>query len=216
MSISPDDYRDSSNFNTSIYLPLMIGLIGAVIGVIGIVLALRAQSAAEQASVALGSRDQLAAELKTFVQDLEGRVTALTVRVQQQESAGARIPDQVRAAINSLGQRQDQAEMNMNLVGNRLREIGPQIEELDRRTKELAMSRTSGGRSSAASTGGVDATSAGTESSGSGSGGVYTVKAGDALISIAKRHKVSLNDLMQANPGVDPQRLQIGQEIRIP
>ncbi len=112
--------------------------------------------------------------------------------------------------------------MNMNLVGNRLREIGPQLEELDRRTKELVLSRVSGGRgptvapgssSGPESTGSLSTTA---DSAGTGSSEIYTIKAGDNFTNIAKRYKVSLNDLMQANPGVDPQRLQIGQEIRIP
>lgn len=44
----------------------------------------------------------------------------------------------------------------------------------------------------------------------------YTVKSGDKLTTIAKEHGVDLAKLMQANPGVDPTRLKIGQTINIP
>lgn len=44
----------------------------------------------------------------------------------------------------------------------------------------------------------------------------YTVKAGDKLTTIAKTHGVELSKLLQANPNVDPARMQIGQTIKIP
>ncbi len=220
MSVSPDDYRDSSSFNSGIYLPLLIGLVGAVIGAIGIVLALRAQSAAEQASEAFGSRDRLAAELKEVVDDLNARMVTLTARVQQQESTGARVPDQVRAAINTLDQKQQQAENNLNLLASRFREIGTHLEELDRRTTELAATRApvrSTTPSTTAASSSTPAPSSGTEAGGQEDRpSVYQIRSGDNFTNIARRYKVSTNDLIQANPGVDPQRLQIGQEIRIP
>lgn len=47
-------------------------------------------------------------------------------------------------------------------------------------------------------------------------GEVYQVQSGDTLSRIAKSFNISLNDLMEANPTVNPRSLQIGQEIRIP
>lgn len=45
---------------------------------------------------------------------------------------------------------------------------------------------------------------------------VHVVKAGDSFSSIARAYDVSVNALIEANPGVNPRRLQLGQEIRIP
>lgn len=47
-------------------------------------------------------------------------------------------------------------------------------------------------------------------------GNYYTIQAGDSLFAIARRFNVSLDDLLEANPLVDPNRLQIGQIICIP
>lgn len=47
-------------------------------------------------------------------------------------------------------------------------------------------------------------------------GNFYTIRAGDTLFSIARRFNVSLDDLLEANPGIDPERLVIGQVICIP
>lgn len=45
---------------------------------------------------------------------------------------------------------------------------------------------------------------------------IYVVQANDTLTRIAARHGVSLDVLMEANPNVDPVRMQIGQRLRIP
>lgn len=44
----------------------------------------------------------------------------------------------------------------------------------------------------------------------------HTVKAGETPASIAKLYRVSADKLMAANPGLNPRRMQIGQELKIP
>jgi len=44
----------------------------------------------------------------------------------------------------------------------------------------------------------------------------YTIKAGDTFFNIAKTYGISLDALLAANPGVDPNRLFIGQIICVP
>ncbi|MFW5883002.1 MAG: LysM peptidoglycan-binding domain-containing protein [Verrucomicrobiota bacterium] len=44
----------------------------------------------------------------------------------------------------------------------------------------------------------------------------YRVQSGDTLQSIGRRYGVSLGEMLDANPGIDPRRLQIGQEVAIP
>jgi len=51
---------------------------------------------------------------------------------------------------------------------------------------------------------------------GPGSATDYKVVKGDTLGTIATHHKVTLKALVDANPGVDPVKLQIGQPIHIP
>ncbi|MHB8127058.1 MAG: peptidoglycan-binding protein [Desulfitobacteriaceae bacterium] len=45
---------------------------------------------------------------------------------------------------------------------------------------------------------------------------LYTIQAGDTFYKIALRFQISLSSLLAANPGVDPNRLSLGQQIRIP
>jgi len=44
----------------------------------------------------------------------------------------------------------------------------------------------------------------------------YTIAAGDSFSSVAKKFHVTTKALVDANPGVEPTRLQIGQKIHIP
>ncbi|SHJ33943.1 LysM domain-containing protein [Geosporobacter subterraneus DSM 17957] len=47
-------------------------------------------------------------------------------------------------------------------------------------------------------------------------GNYYTIKQGDTLSAIALFFNVSLDDLIEANPAIDPDRLAVGQIICIP
>lgn len=47
-------------------------------------------------------------------------------------------------------------------------------------------------------------------------GNYYSIRPGDTLYSIARFFNVSLDDLIEANPGIDPYRLSVGQIICIP
>jgi murein DD-endopeptidase MepM/ murein hydrolase activator NlpD len=44
---------------------------------------------------------------------------------------------------------------------------------------------------------------------------VYTVRKGDSLWAISQHHNISVEDLERANPGVNPKRLQIGQQLNM-
>ncbi len=47
-------------------------------------------------------------------------------------------------------------------------------------------------------------------------GNYYTIQAGDTFYAIATRYGISVDDLREANPYVDPDRLRVGQMICIP
>lgn len=50
--------------------------------------------------------------------------------------------------------------------------------------------------------------------SASSTSGNYTVKAGETLYSIARKHGLSVSQLTSLNPGLEPSRLSIGQKIQ--
>jgi len=46
--------------------------------------------------------------------------------------------------------------------------------------------------------------------------GTHTVKAGDTLATIARARGIKVDALLQANPGINPARLQVNQKLVIP
>lgn len=49
-----------------------------------------------------------------------------------------------------------------------------------------------------------------------GGSSTYTIKSGDTLADIAERFGVSLEDLLAANPGIDPSLLHTGDSVKLP
>lgn len=49
-----------------------------------------------------------------------------------------------------------------------------------------------------------------------GTGKTYTVRAGDYPAKIAKANNITVNALMKANPGVQPDKLKVGQNLNLP
>jgi len=47
-------------------------------------------------------------------------------------------------------------------------------------------------------------------------GFIYMIKSGDSFYILARRYNIPMEAIMAANPGVDPNNLQIGQSICIP
>ncbi len=49
-----------------------------------------------------------------------------------------------------------------------------------------------------------------------GTAGAYTVQAGDTPLSIAKKHNISVDDLLRANKGLKPSKMKVGDTLTIP
>lgn len=62
----------------------------------------------------------------------------------------------------------------------------------------------------------TDASSGAAEGEATASGSSYTIRAGDTLYAIAQEQSISLAALREANPGVNPRRLRIGQSLMLP
>lgn len=61
------------------------------------------------------------------------------------------------------------------------------------------------------------APAAASEGNATTSGGkTYSIRSGDLLTNVAKRHGTTVEALLKANPGLNPNRLKVGQVIKIP
>lgn len=84
---------------------------------------------------------------------------------------------------------------------------------LDRLENGRGASSGSGAGTQTANRGGQTVPPAATPASAAGK---YVVQKGDYPATIAKKHGISLNEFMKANPGINPNKLQIGQTVNIP
>lgn len=111
---------------------------------------------------------------------------------------------QIIAKYDELARSQElvvknQTEINNRLVGNKTTQRPA--------TATSAKTNSTGTKPATAQQSGATATA---------SNGKYTVQQGDYPAKIAKKLGISTNALMEANPGINPKRLQIGQVLNVP
>lgn len=125
------------------------------------------------------------------ITDLTREVESL--REQLQRTAGAATPEQVAAVAEAVKQLDQKHRADMELVAK-------QIEKLGKTPVPVRPANPTPG-----SVGGYE----------------YTIQSGDTLSAIAQAYrdrgvKVTVEDILKANPGLDPRKLQPGQVIIVP
>lgn len=82
--------------------------------------------------------------------------------------------------------------------------------------QSLTIPRKGASSTSTGSSSGSAKAATGSSTKGSSGKGGYSVRSGDTLSTIAQRQGVSLSALQSANPGLDPQSLQVGHRLTVP
>lgn len=208
---------------------MLLGLGGVVLGGVGIYMANQATAALRnhQAELA-GQADPLAEAFAAYQEeqaarfdDIEGRLGNMggsIVRLQRQgpsTEVGKQIQQMHTQTQEAFNRVSDEVKSNRS----QLNAQAAQIEGIQRRIAGGASVAGSGGPA------GGSSSSVGAPTGGSGptdavaipeGGLLHRVEPGETMSSIAKRYGISLAAFMRANPGVDPRRMQIGQEMVIP
>ena len=132
------------------------------------------------------------------------------------ENSAKESADKINALENSLAelasQNQEVADAlkRLRIYGNerdaQLKSLGEELSE----QKELLKSGVTPKQSA------LPSSEVNTAVSSAENAGSYAIQAGDSFSKVANAKGISLQDLLNANPGVDPKRLQIGQMIVIP
>lgn len=109
---------------------------------------------------------------------------------------------QLKAAYQEIRTSQQQIVSNAQTVNGRL--------------ARLEGRKTNTGTQQQGPDTGRPANDTGTTATAQTSGGKYKVQAGDNPSKIAKKLGIPVNDLLNANPGLDPRKLRVGQELNVP
>jgi LysM repeat protein len=160
---------------------------------------------------------------------LSGQIQDLTdAQVQQ----GKRL-DAIEKEIADLSDKMNQPAANNYASADDLKKLAEQVQEIDQKRqddrdlilKQLEklgkISASTSHRSSSETTPPADTDNAAPAPVGPQTGHPYIIASGDTLAAIAKAYraqgvKVSVKDILAANPGLDPNKLYVGKKIFIP
>lgn len=139
------------------------------------------------------------------------------VEVAKQAAADARNGGVSSDGIASLKTDFEEMEAKLATGYTQLRESVKQLVEHAKQTQQR-LARLEGGNApiSNASAGSSSEPASAAPAAPVTANGKYKVKKGDYPAKIAKELGVSTKALMDANPGLDPKKLQIGQELNVP
>ena len=160
---------------------------------------------------------------------LSGQIQDLTdAQVQQ----GKRL-DAIEKEIADLGDKMNQPAANNYASADDLKKLAEQVQEIDQKRqddrdlilKQLEklgkINASTSHRSSSETAPPADTDNAAPAPVGPQTGHPYIIASGDTLAAIAKAYraqgvKVSVKDILAANPGLDPNKLYVGKKIFIP
>lgn len=184
----------------------VLGLLGLGVGIVAMALGVVALVKVGDASAELGEKIEKANALALETKSISDRIDALAIQVENLKAGDngkvENLARQVQSALNKV-------QEGMNKLSAEISENRSAIEQVASRPARRAP------EPSATAPAQTDSEQ-GAETSNAASGGTYKIQAGDTFGKLARKFNVSVSSLMNANPGVNPSRLKINQEIVIP
>lgn len=205
--------EDDINASSSSMIPVALAVLAIALGGAGLYFGITANQqlnplsetmeassgSAARIEKQLGALDTKLAEISAKNEELTQTVNRLRVYVSQNEQA-------LKQAIGGVKSNREEMVKLVEKV-NTSTIVAP-------RPAPAAASSASASTTEAAS-GTVTVTSGGTAATGRAAS-TYNIQSGDNFAKIAGNLGISLQALLDANPGVNPRALQIGQEIAVP
>ncbi len=177
---------DQNHTNTNL-LPLALALLAIVLGGAGLYFGLTANNTLQPIVESMDASESSLSESAEEVASLKKAVQALSGQNKDLEGALSRL----RAYGNERDKRLKELTLELNKQGERLA------------NQAASVTTPAATKPAAVGTGAI-------------AEGGYVIKSGDTFARIATEAGVPLQALLDANPGVDPRRLRIGQSIIIP
>ena len=161
------------------------------------------------------------------------QLNKLSGQIQDLTDAQALQTKRLEALEKEIGDLRDKSSTGPSVSPDDLQKLADQVQEIDKKRqadKELILKeieklgKVSGGASGSGRKTSVPVTpldAGATAASGPQKGYDYTIQRGDTLMAIAKAYrdqgiKVTTDQILKANPGLDPKSLIVGKKIFIP
>jgi LysM repeat protein len=203
------DNLSSSDLDTSSKTPLFIGIAAVILALTGVILGWYGFSKASDLEAQLAEVSSAAisiSDLKSTVEGNSGMIRRMAGKLGSIETSLAGVTGGVQKDIASI-------KKSMRTVAIEAGTALKKIEALEKNGVKAAAPKTTGKPSTSS---GVNKSVGSKTTTISGDAKTHTIKSGDTYQKIGTLYKVSVNDLIDANPGVDPRRLKIGQSIVVP
>jgi len=154
-------------------------------------------------------------ELSTQLEDLRNEVTAAEAARRQNANQMEALRKQMEGGFGNLS---DVIRDNQSKIQRLAASLENQAEAITalQSPRQARTGTNAATGSSSATASSSDSTGEAASNGDDAQGAFYTVQRGDTMGAIARKFDIPLDSLLDANPGVNPRALQIGQRIRIP
>lgn len=191
-------------------VPLALALLAIVLGGAGLYFGLNASQRIAPLTESIDAGSSSAARLDKQLSSIETRLAEVSAQY-----------DELKKTVDRVRMYGSQSEQLTKQVASGVKSNREELVKLAEKMNELASSGTRAAApvastSAPASSASNTAPSVADTIAASGPASTYKIQSGDTFGRIATLKGVSLDALLAANPGADPRRLSIGQEINIP
>lgn len=192
------------------YAPIM-AFVGLGLGIIATAIGATALSKISSTSADINQRIEKSAAVELDLKKISDRVDSLAAQLEDIKSGSDSKVGELRA------QTQNAVDvLNSNL--NKLRdELVKNRESISKLASMRAAPRPAQSPAQASSDAPAQDNAQGGNAEPAADGmKIHKIQSGDTLSKLAKKYAVSLSSILKANPDANPERLKIGQEIKIP
>lgn len=206
-----DDSQESQiSQKISNYAPIM-AFVGLGLGIIATAIGATALSKISSTSADINQRIEKSAAVELDLKKISDRVDSLAAQLEDIKSGSDSKVGELRA------QTQNAVDvLNSNL--NKLRdELVKNRESISKLASMRAAPRPAQSPAQASSDAPAQDNAQGGNAEPAADGmKIHKIQSGDTLSKLAKKYAVSLSSILKANSDINPERLKIGQEIKIP
>ncbi|MDX2110657.1 MAG: LysM domain-containing protein [Verrucomicrobiota bacterium] len=193
---SEDSATNESGSGSKLGMALgLVGVVGILLGAVGIVMANNSRKEIESLKAEIAAQPDKTAELEAKFTEFNERLNSVGERTVQLDK---KFTDQFNNLVAGVGK-----EIRTN------REL---ISQLSDKMASAPAPKAAAAKAAAAK----DDGGSGGPTADKPAGGIHKIAAGDNFGKLAAKYGVTVDAIRSANPGVEPTKLQIGQEIKIP
>lgn len=198
-----------------------LGLLGLGLGVVATALGIISMIKVGDTAADMNDKIEKAAALSLETKKISDRIDSLAMQIEEIKAGDKSKYDSLISQLNAELKRMGASIENVAKSSQNNRSL---IEELAKRSTRRAQAEPAPARQQAAQQAPEQTATAAEQPAQqtaeqpaqNGEQKKYKIQSGDTFAKLAKKHGVSLDAIIAANPDANPSRLKVGQEINIP